>query len=89
MSRESILSEFIGLVVERKIREADVTDGRVPFGSKAHIADLERRINDLVPWRDRQRKGSEARANYKRLIARLRDELKSAKRAAEKGCKST
>ena len=35
---EQALSEFIGLVVERKMREADVSDGsRVPHGSEKHV----------------------------------------------------
>jgi hypothetical protein len=79
------LSEFIGLVVERKMREADVSDGsRVPHGSSKHVKDLEARIAELSRWRDKQRRGSEARANYSRLISRLKSELGSARRAAAK-----
>jgi hypothetical protein len=79
----STLDEFIELVVERKMREADISDGsRVPHGSTKHIKDLEVRIADLSRWRDKQRRGSEARANYSRLISRLKSELSSAKRAA-------
>ena len=79
------LDEFIELVVERKMREADVSDGsRVPHGSSKHVKDLESRISSLVQWRDKQRRGSEARANYSRLISRLKGELSSARRAAEK-----
>lgn len=79
------LKEYIKLVVESKVREADVSDGsKVPHGSKKHIRDLEARIEDLIKWRDRQKKGSEARANYARLVQRLRGELASAKRRAEK-----
>lgn len=35
-------------------------------------------------WRNKQRKGSEARANYARVIQRLKGELASAKRAQTK-----
>lgn len=82
----TLLREVIkGMIEEARIRETDVTDGsRVPFGSAEHMTDLEMRIADLARWRDRQRHGSEARANYARLIARLRAELRSAKRAAER-----
>lgn len=82
------LSEFIGLVIEAKVREADVSDGtRVPRGSTKHVKDLETRIADLVRWRDMQRRGSEARANYSRVIQRLKGELASAKRASAKKTK--
>jgi len=80
-----ILREFVTLVVEKKMREADVSDGsRVPHGSSKHIKDLETRIADLTRWRDKQKKGSEARANYARVINRLKGELASAKRQADK-----
>lgn len=75
------LKQFISLVLERRLREADVTDGKAGWGSDEHVADLKNRIEDLTKWRDRQRKGTEARANYARLITRLRSELKSAERA--------
>ncbi len=76
------LKEFVSLVIESKIREADVTDGKVAWGSDEHISDLEMRIVDLTSWRDRQRRGSEARANYSRLVSKLKSELASAKRHA-------
>lgn len=78
------LKQYIELVVESKLREADVTDGKAPWGSDEHVVDLQNRIEDLIKWRDRQRKGTEARANYARLITRLRSELKSAMRQASK-----
>lgn len=81
---KSDLKEYIALVVESKLREADVTDGKAEWGSDEHIADLNNRIEDLIKWRDRQRKGTEARANYSRLVSRLRAELKSAQRANDK-----
>jgi len=76
----SDLKKFISLVVERRLREADITDGKTDWGSDEHVSDLRNRIEDLTKWRDRQRKGTEARANYARLITRLRSELKSAER---------
>lgn len=79
------LREYVELVVERRMREADVSDGsKVPHGSAQHIKDLETRIASLVMWRDKQKKGSESRANYARVINRLKGELASAKRAAAK-----
>lgn len=78
------LKEYIELVIESRLREADVTDGKAEWGSDKHVTDLQNRIEDLVKWRDRQRKGTEARANYARLITRLRAELKSAMRQASK-----
>jgi hypothetical protein len=78
------LKKLVKLVVEARLREVDVTDGTAPHGSEKHISDLQTRIEDLTKWRDRQRRGTEARANYSRLIARLRVELKSAIRFAER-----
>ena len=80
----SELKQYIQLVLESRLREADVTDGKAEWGSDKHIVDLQNRIEDLIKWRDRQRKGTEARANYARLITRLRAELKSAMRQANK-----
>lgn len=76
------LKKYVKLVIESRIKEADVTDGKAEWGSAEHINDLEGRINDLIRWRDKQRRGSEARANYSRLVTRLRAELASAKRHA-------
>lgn len=78
------LKEYISLVLESRLREADITDGKAQWGSEEHVRDLQNRIEDLTKWRDRQRKGTEARANYARLITRLRAELKSAMRQAAK-----
>lgn len=80
----SELKEYIHLVLEARLREVDVTDGKAEWGSDKHVVDLQNRIEDLTKWRDRQRRGTEARANYARLITRLRAELKSAMRQASK-----
>lgn len=81
-SPRETLEEYVGLVVERRVREADVSDGsRVKHGSRKHIRDLEARIESLMMFRTKQKRGSEQRANYSRLIGRLKSELASAKRA--------
>lgn len=81
-----LIEAFVELVVEaRKVREADVSDGgKVPHGSSKHVKDLEARIDSLTMWRNKQKRGSEARANYARLIGRLKGELASARRATAK-----
>ena len=90
MAEKQTLVEYIRLLAqeqleEGRMREADVSDGsKVPHGSEKHVKDLEVRISDLTRWRDKQRKGSESRANYARLISRLKAELRSAQRAAAK-----
>jgi len=79
------LKEFVELMVERRMREVDVTGGkRVPFGSDKHIRDLIERIEELEGWRSKQKRGTEARANYSRLISKLKSELLAAKRAWRK-----
>ena len=82
MSNDTLMRIVRRVVLfESRMREADVTGGnKVPFGSDAHVKDLKTRIRDLTMWRDSQKKGSEARANYARVIARLRNELRSALR---------
>ena len=79
------LKEYVDLTVESKIREVDVSDGtKAKRGSHRHIKDLEDRIESLSSWRDKEKKGSERRANYARLIQRLKGELASAKRMADR-----
>ncbi len=78
------LRGIVRALIEARIRETDITDGsRVPFGSPEHVSDLGMRISDLERWRDRQRRGSEARANYARIITALKRELRSANRVNE------
>ena len=77
------LRELIKLIVieEGRLREAEVSgDRKVPWGSDEHVFDLERRIADLSNWRDKQKRGSESRANYSRLISKLKSELSSARK---------
>ncbi len=81
----SLLEQYVSLVIEKKMREADISDGsKVRHGSRKHIKDLESRISSLEMWRNKHKRGSEQRANYSRLIARLKSELASARRATSK-----
>lgn len=78
-----MLKEFVELVVEKRAREADISDGsKVRHGSHRHIRDLESRIKQLQMFRDKHKRGSEKRAEYSRLIGRLKSELAAAKRTA-------
>jgi hypothetical protein len=89
-AREIALHEVVEMVTESKVREADVSDGsKVKWGHNKHVKDLRKRIDDLTAWRDKRAKGSETRAEYSRLIQRLKGELKSAVAAAEKKKKKT
>jgi hypothetical protein len=81
-SPRTTLEEFVDLVIERRVREADISDGsRVKHGSHKHIKDLEARIEHLKMFRDKHKRGTEKRAEYSRLIGRLKSELASANRA--------
>lgn len=82
-----ILLEFVELVVEKKVREADITGGKARYGSRKHVKDLENRIRELDGWRQKHKRGSEHRANYSRVISRLKNELQAAKKHGEKGKK--
>lgn len=75
-----LLRDYIDLALkEVRVREADVSGGRrVVWGSDEHVEDLRKRISELSSWRDKQKRGSETRANYSRLISRLKSELRSA-----------
>ena len=80
-----LLVEFVQLFCERKVREAQLSgDRNAEWGSDEHISDLESRWHDMCSWRDRQPKGSEARANYARIAHKLKSEMKSAKKHAER-----
>jgi hypothetical protein len=79
------LREFIKLIVEKRIREADVSDGeKTSWGSKKHIKDLEKRLKDAIYWRDKQKKGSEKRSYYRGVVNDIKSQLASAKKAFEK-----
>ena len=84
MLTEETLVEYVKLVVEKKMREAQLSGGRTgEWGSEEHITDLESRWYDMCSWRDRQPRGSESRANYSRLANRLKRELASAKKTSQ------
>lgn len=92
---KSVLKEYVQLIVEetqrkkpfkkkKKIKEVDVTDGsKVKQGSRKHIGDLKRRIKDLTTWRDKQKKGSDKRADYARIISRIKGELNKVLKSKE------
>ena len=82
---EELLLEFVELVLEAKMREADVSDGKkVKWGSRKHISDLKRRLRDAQYWRDKQKKGSEKRSYYRGVANDIKKQLK----AIEKNKKS-
>jgi hypothetical protein len=71
----------VGEGVKTKIKEVDVPvrSGRVvPFGSKAHIADIEDRIDDIERIRSYQEPGSESRHALSLALKALKVQLRSA-----------
>lgn len=80
--KNNALVDFIGEVVnEARLRESEVqlaSGKKVPYGSDAHIADIENSIRDLSAHRDRQQRGSASRDTFARAIGRLKNQLKSA-----------
>lgn len=56
----------------------------VVWGTDEHINDLRTTINSLSVWRDAQRRGSSKRADYQRMINRLKGELRSVERFVSK-----
>ena len=73
----------VGEGVKTRIKEVDVpvSSGRVvPFGSKAHIADLEARISDMERIRSYQEPGSESRHAFTMALKALKVQLKAAMR---------
>lgn len=76
---EETLLEYVKLIVEKKIREADISDGqKAKWGSRKHISDLKRRLREAEYWRDKQKKGSEKRAYYKGVVNDIKRQLKNA-----------
>jgi hypothetical protein len=78
----------VGEGVKRKLKEVDVPvrNGRVvPFGSKAHIADLQGRIDDLERIRSYQEPGSESRHSLGLAVRALKSQLKAAMRRTTVG----
>jgi hypothetical protein len=84
MAHES-LKKLVRLVVESRLREVDLLDGSVsPFGSDEHIEELNAMITKFENKKKNYNRGSVSRSDYSKLIARLRTELKSAIRFAER-----
>jgi len=79
MESISTIVEYIQLLVEKKIREADISDGqKAKWGSRKHISDLKRRLKEAEYWRDKQKKGSEKRAHYRNVVNDIKRQLKAA-----------
>jgi hypothetical protein len=76
---EKIMLEYVTLILEKKIREADISDGqKAKWGSRKHISDLKRRLKEAEYWRDKQKKGSEKRAHYRNVVNDIKRQLKAA-----------
>ena len=76
---EKILLEYVTLILEKKIREADISEGqKAKWGSRKHISDLKRRLKEAEYWRDKQKKGSEKRAHYRNVVNDIKRQLKAA-----------
>jgi len=74
----------VGESVKRKMKEVDIPlrNGRsVPFGSKAHVAQIEKLITDIELVRSYQEIGSEGRASLGAALRSMRTELNRARRA--------
>lgn len=85
MDSKNTLSEYIKLILEKKIREVDLSDDRRSFwGSDEHITDLETRLKSAIYWRDKQRKGSEKRSYYRGVVNDIKSQLASAKNQTKK-----
>lgn len=85
MKDTSTLVEYVQLLIEKKIREADISDGqKAKWGSRKHISDLKRRLKEAEYWRDKQKKGSEKRAHYRNVVNDIKRQLAAASRKPEK-----
>lgn len=79
------LKEFIKLIVESKIKDAHLSDGRVvEWGADEHISELLEQIAEIQRRKTRHSRGSAARADYAKVEARLRAELKSAQKHSDR-----
>lgn len=81
-----MLQELIKLIIlqESRIREAEITgDRKVPWGSEDHVSDLENRCANVEYWRNKYPRGSAKRDHYGTVLKHLKNELKSAKKAAQ------
>jgi len=79
------LKEFIRLIVESKAKDAHLADGRVvEWGASEHINELVQQIAEIQRRKTRHSRGSAARADYAKVEARLRAELRSAQKHADR-----
>ena len=80
-----MLEEYIKLIVESKIKETSLSDGRnVAWGAPEHLMELEKHIAEIQHRKSRHPRGSAVRADYAKVEARLRAELKSARKHADR-----
>lgn len=80
-----ILKEYVELIVERKLREVDISGNkRVQHGSDEHINDLIERCNQTEYWRNMYPYGSARRYHYATILKHLKNELKSARKSSDK-----
>lgn len=81
----STIVEYVQLLVEKKIREADISDGqKAKWGSRKHVSDLKRRLKEAEYWRDKQKKGSEKRAHYRNVVNDIKRQLSAATKDSKK-----
>ena len=78
----------VGEGVIKKLKEIDVpvrSGKSVPFGSKAHVSDLEQRIEDLERIRSYQEQGSDSRHVMGLAVRALKNQLRAALRRGTTG----
>jgi hypothetical protein len=81
MKQKLLIETFVKLLIEREIRQANLTNDRISeWGSEDHVGDLSDRIEDATYWRDKYQKGTEKRAHYRNVLNHLKNEMKSALR---------
>jgi len=79
------IRELIECIVESKRTDVVLQDGSTTnFGSTEHIEELQKSLDALKHLRDRQPRSSAARFTYARAVERVKMQLQSALRFAEK-----
>jgi hypothetical protein len=80
-----VLLEYVKLIIEKKTRQVKLIDGSITeWGSGDHISELERQVQDIQHRKLHSPRGSSTRADYTRAEARIKSELASAKRTADR-----
>jgi len=88
MDRRDLVKELFCLV-EKKTRKVEISGGQTTsFASDKHLKDLEKRVAEMTRWRDKEKRGSEARANYSRILNRIKRELATVRKIREKRLES-